>query len=321
MKRFLSFFFVLALFFSLFCSAHADNRNLTVYVASGSEGAYRYHARSSCAGLKNSVVAQLTLAEAAAKGFTSCQRCHPPEPDFPVEVTPRPSPSRSASTSGGSGDSGVWTQTFTASPVIPDGQAYTFSSGVSRASRSSPTAPPSPTPAQESKSTVLLGYLLISALIVFAMFCWALAEPMPNPKSREEQPAKPLPPPPLPPPAPAAFPSPDISVPFFVGEDGLPRCKDGDEKWGTGYTFYMTPKGRCFHTRNCEIGLQYDFHPINAYTAKTGYRYYNGVRQPYCPCSICKPVLPDLAWYEDLLRLHLWATGRRLDISSQDSPR
>lgn len=71
-------------------SVYADNRDLTVFIASGSSSAYRYHARANCSSLSRSVVAELTLEEAAQRGFTACSRCHPPEPDFEVTVTPRP---------------------------------------------------------------------------------------------------------------------------------------------------------------------------------------------------------------------------------------
>ena len=83
----------------------------------------------------------------------------------------------------------------------------------------------------------------------------------------------------------------------FIGEDGLPACKDGPERWGEGYTFYMTASGRMYHTRYCKVGLRSPFHAVNAYTAKKGFRYYDGPHY-YKPCSYCKPVLPDLTWYE-----------------------
>lgn len=71
-------------------SADADNRSFPVYIAVGSKSAYRYHASENCSSLNRSTVEEVTLEDAAMRGFTPCTRCHPPAPDFDITVTPRP---------------------------------------------------------------------------------------------------------------------------------------------------------------------------------------------------------------------------------------
>lgn len=89
-KRILSLILIAVLFLSLPAFALADNREVIVYIASGSSSAYRYHRTSSCSSLSRSTVAELTLWEAASRGFTPCSRCNPPIADFDVDATPRP---------------------------------------------------------------------------------------------------------------------------------------------------------------------------------------------------------------------------------------
>lgn len=122
MKRFLSALIAVVLIFA-FCSApfaYADNRDLIVYIASGSSSAYRYHARASCSSLSRSTIEALTLEEAAQRGFTPCQRCHPPAPDFDVSATPRPK----------SGSSSGYTPRQTASPTASPAPPVTRSSAA-----------------------------------------------------------------------------------------------------------------------------------------------------------------------------------------------
>ena len=98
MKRILALLITVALFICcLSVFVYADNRNLTVYIASGSSTAYRYHATASCSSLSRSTVASVTLETAAKRGYTPCLRCKPPEPDFDVNATPRPNTSGSTS--------------------------------------------------------------------------------------------------------------------------------------------------------------------------------------------------------------------------------
>lgn len=85
-KRAAAFLLLLALLLAIPVIAFADNRGLIVYIASGSSSAYRYHARADCSSLSRSVVASLTLEEAASRGFSPCSRCNPPAPDFEVAI-------------------------------------------------------------------------------------------------------------------------------------------------------------------------------------------------------------------------------------------
>lgn len=71
-----------------------------------------------------------------------------------------------------------------------------------------------------------------------------------------------------------------------IGSDGLP-CGLGSEKWGKGYTVYLTSsKSKVYHkVPFCSASYGY---PVNL--AKTGCR---------CPCSKCfRSPPPDLTWYE-----------------------
>lgn len=94
-KRTTALLLLLALLLAIPVVAYADNRGLIVYIASGSSSAYRYHARSDCSSLSRSVVASVTLEEAASRGFSPCSRCNPPAPDFEVTV-PTKSPTASS---------------------------------------------------------------------------------------------------------------------------------------------------------------------------------------------------------------------------------
>lgn len=96
----------------------------------------------------------------------------------------------------------------------------------------------------------------------------------------------------------ASPPHPRMPESCFVGEDGLPASREGSERWGSGYTFYMSSGGRAYHAKGCKIGDRTLLYPVNAYTAKTGYRYYNEPHY-FRPCKYCNPELPDLTWYEE----------------------
>ncbi len=90
-KRFLCLFLCFVILSLSFVPiAYADNRDLIVYYAVGSKSAYCYHKKPDCPSLSRSTVGELTLEEAASRGYTPCSRCHPPAPDFEVLATPRP---------------------------------------------------------------------------------------------------------------------------------------------------------------------------------------------------------------------------------------
>lgn len=78
----------------------------------------------------------------------------------------------------------------------------------------------------------------------------------------------------------------------FVADDGLPAAS-GTERWGTGYTFYVTYSGQAFHERACRFAR--GANPTNAYTL---FRW-----SDKHPCGYCRPKLPDLSWYEEYLRI------------------
>ena len=84
--------------------ALADNRNLTVYIASGSKSAYCYHARSDCPSLSRSRVEAVSLEEAAYGGYTQCSRCNPPKPDFLYTTSARQAPQHTGTRTAGAGN-------------------------------------------------------------------------------------------------------------------------------------------------------------------------------------------------------------------------
>lgn len=84
----------------------------------------------------------------------------------------------------------------------------------------------------------------------------------------------------------------------FVGaRDGLPASIRGDEKWGTEYTFYVSSSGSAFHRPGCRYAAY--MRPVNAYVI----RYCPPHGRVLRPCSVCRPALPDMAWYKEYLRL------------------
>lgn len=109
-------------------------------------------------------------------------------------------------------------------------------------------------------------------------------------------------------PAPEAEPEPEMPEDKVIGEDGLPWEKDAyarwqarklsdpydstvptnysEPKWGRKYTFCTDADGDEIHTMDCELA----FIQINA-------------ADPHCPkqdCEKCRPVRPDLRWFEKL---------------------
>ena len=259
--------------------AFADNRNLTVYIASESKSAYRYHAKSSCSSLSRSIVSSVTLEEAASRGFTPCTKCHPPEPDFDISATPRPKTSSGNSSS-------VSTPKPSPVPKTPE-----------------PSSIPKQ-PVQAKKNTDFPVIPSAVALIAGG----AIIKGVSTKRKRQKQQAKE-----------AAERKKQWEVErahyismfgdrstltlagappnCYIGSDMLPACKDGQEKWGNGYTVYMTSSGQAYHSCGCRIIKKNYSTPVNAYSAKTGYRWYKGI-QRFHPCSYCQPVLPDLTWYE-----------------------
>ena len=74
-------------------------------------------------------------------------------------------------------------------------------------------------------------------------------------------------------------------MPFgtIIGDDGLP-AQIGKSGWGPMYTFYIARSGSVFHkSKNCSRGACYPVHAINI-----------GERRP---CKKCRPVLPNLNWF------------------------
>lgn len=78
----------------------------------------------------------------------------------------------------------------------------------------------------------------------------------------------------------------------FVADDGLPAAP-GTERWGYGYTFYVTYSGKAFHNSSCRYGQ--GCIPENAYNLSRW--------SDKHPCCYCRPKLPDLSWYQEYLRI------------------
>ncbi len=278
-------------------SVSADNRDLLVYIASGSSSAYRYHARANCSSLSRSVVAEVTLEEAAQRGFTACSRCHPPEPDFEVTVTPRPITE---------GSGGTYTRNSGGTYTENRGGTSTRNSTGS----STQTVSSSGTKRRGSVGERLAGFAFGSLVIfIVAINIWSAILERKAKKARQRQQQeereqweqdraeyvqKFV--------MSSTLELSNAPTNCYVGEDGLPACRTGDGRWGDGYTVYMTGGGRAYHLSSCRVVKSNYAIPVNAYRAKTGYRWYNG-EHGYCPCSYCRPVLPDMAWYEKYLEI------------------
>ena len=283
MKKALLFLLcALLLFFS--ASAVADNRGLVVYIASGSSSAYSYHASADCPSLSRSTVGTVTLEEAASNGFSPCRVCRPPSPDFSIVATPRPS----------SRPSNNWDNFQTASP------------------QSSPHFTDTPVIHNPSGLEINSYTGLLSVPVVILFVVYYVRKKKQERKEAIEQEKRERE-------AQERFESEKRSYAekfgtlstlslsgapegCFVGNDGLPACRKGDEKWGTDYTVYMTFEGRAYHKKTCRTFNSHTPRPVNIYHAVHGSRWYHGEHSFY-PCSYCRPSLPDLSWYDRYLKI------------------
>lgn len=78
----------------------------------------------------------------------------------------------------------------------------------------------------------------------------------------------------------------------MIGEDGLPREINAEEYWGEKYTFYQLNSYNKYHNKQCRHALICS--PINAYKLK---------KQKSEPCWLCNPVLPDMEWVDEYLKI------------------
>lgn len=321
----------------------ADNRDTIVFIASGSSSAYRYHARSSCPSLSHSVVAEITLEEAARRGFTACSRCHPPKLDFDVSATPRPKTEGGGSGSSSSSRRMYQSQSFASSSTVPDGSTTMVSPSNPSSKSTSHKIP--------AEFIFFLAFIAGCYIVIHVIVKrrerkakeerqrleqekrekeahdkwleekktkeaerkaaqekqeeimrkrldeWQKQHDERRRKEEEDRRSRR-----------EAFERKkqeylDLyggrstleccsAPPFcFIGEDGLPACKDGlaIEKWGYGYTFYKTPSGKVFHSPDCKYARRHDAIPVNAHDAKHHIIY---------SCGYCRPVVPDLTWYD-----------------------
>ena len=297
-RRFLAIVLPLYIFCTISATACADNWNHTVWIASGSTSAYRYHNTDTCPSLSHSVIGEITLEEAVLAGFTPCKICKPPYPIPPIEATPRPE------TNNGSN----WDSFTTAAPDHI--KKYTDSPIIA-------------TPTNDESFYIFLeacGTFLLAALFVFYIKEQRerkrqeeierkrqeeyLAreqrererlEEIERRKQEEylakkqeyenEYKGK------------SILVLADAPNDCLVRHDGLPACKKGDEKWGNEYTVYVTTSGSSYHKKDCRIIQGKVFFPVNSYEALHGSKY-GGRNRHYHPCSKCNPILPDMAWYE-----------------------
>lgn len=96
MKRRIACFLLSLIVFTSCCGmAFADNRETTVYITRTGKC---YHT-GSCSSLRQSKI-EVTLEYAVSKGYSRCDKCHPPVPDFEVEATPMPRYSSGGGSSG-----------------------------------------------------------------------------------------------------------------------------------------------------------------------------------------------------------------------------
>ena len=295
-RRLFSLLVLFVVFSALSAHAIADNRSLPVYIASGSASAYRYHLSAECPNLSRSTVAEVTIEYAASNGFTPCSRCHPPAPDFTVVATQRPVAESNGEGTGPYTSSTKPEQTYTSSPVIPNASKRFSMAGRSGGTKTS------------GETWIVPCFLLCVTVGTGAFFAIRGVIADKREKSERERREKTdrenwekerlkyaeLY---------AGKSSLELSgapIDCYVGEDGLPASRSGNEKWGDEYTVYMTVSGRAYHKKNCSITVHSNAAAVNAYRAKTGFRRYQGKHYFYA-CSFCRPVLPDMAWYEKYL--------------------
>ena len=295
MRRLICFLLICMILLCAAVPVCADNRELIVYIASGSSSAYRYHARSSCSSLSRSTVAAVTLEDAASRGFTPCTKCRPPSPDFDVTSTPRP---KSGSSSG-------------------------YKPAVTPFVRSQSSAEEAPAVSvQTSKHSSDYYLLLLPAAFLVAVLVrqhqlrvkqeeaeqeakrerqaqeraaelarrkkeeverrqsvWEAERAIYLRQFRGKSSLQ------------LAGAPPDASV----GDDGLP-VSGGPGRWGERYTFYLNRSGRKFHAAGCRL-LKSDASPVNASTLAAMHKI--GSDLQYTPCSVCCPSLPDTSWVQE----------------------
>ena len=277
-KRFLAVVLSLYVFYAISATACADNWNYTVWIASGSTSAYRYHNTDTCPSLSHS---EITLEEAALAGFTPCKICKPPYPIPPIEATPRPE------TNNGSN----W-DSFTI--AAPDHiRKYTDSPIIA-------------TPTNDVPFYIFLGACAL--FLLAALFASCIKKQRERKRQEEierrkqeeylakkqeyenEYKGK------------SILVLADAPNDCLVRQDGLPACKKGDEKWGNEYTVYVTTSGSSYHKKDCRIIQGKVFFPVNSYEALHGSKY-GGRNRHYHPCSKCNPILPDMSWYESYKKI------------------
>ena len=283
MKKFLCLSLVLVLVFSLTVPAFAASGDTIVYKTRTGE---KYHS-DGCQYLRQSCY-EITLAKAVDAGLSPCSKCHPPRLDVSASITLTPSP----------------VPTFDLPPLPSLKPAPTLPSTY-RSSRQTVQQTPQPSatievvPPKDALKGTLLGFSplvggLLIALLVKVMrdkkrkaleeaarrqreYEQWLAEKAEYTKQYGGKPLLEL-----------------AGAPHycFVADDGLPAAS-GKERWGYGYTFYVTYSGQAFHKSTCRFaqgGL-----PKNAYSL---YRW-----SDKHPCSYCRPKLPDLSWYHEYLKI------------------
>lgn len=290
-KRFLAVVLSLYVFCAISATACADNWNYTVWIASGSTSAFRYHNTDTCPSLSHSVIGEITLEEAALAGFTPCRICKPPYPIPPIEATPRPE-----TNNGNNWDS------FTR--AAPDHiRKYTDSSIISA-------------PTNNEPFYIFLGACTIFLLAALFVSCIKKQREIKRQeeverKRQEEYLAKKQ-----------EYENEykgksilvlaDVPNGCLVRQDGLPACKEGDEKWGNEYTVYVTTSGSSYHKKDCRIIQGKVFFPVNSYEALHGSKR-DRRDHHYHPCSKCNPILPDMSWYERYKKIESIKKGYEIE--------
>ena len=85
----------------------------------------------------------------------------------------------------------------------------------------------------------------------------------------------------------------------YISEDGLPASRSGlIDRWGSEYTFYVS-RSRKYHEASCRYGVNGE--AVNAFTLREDLK--TRIYYRKSPCGLCKPVLPDLSWYDEYLRI------------------
>ena len=94
-----------------------------------------------------------------------------------------------------------------------------------------------------------------------------------------------------------------------IGADNLPREINAVKNWGDKYTFYQQKdyvhrpefNHYKYHNKNCRYASM--FSPITEYELKN---------RPYQRCMLCQPVLPDMDWVDEYLKIQ--EIKRKYDI-------